>query len=278
MKKVLLILVLGSSMVGFSQLYEQTSVDGSGIISNYFTDLDTAIYCADDFTVPAGEVWNVDSLTFYGFRNNIGSNQMDSIKVEILSDNSGLPGTAVFSKTFNIAVPSVTDTALVLTFPAVELVGGIYWVSSMGYTDTVSRWNWKTISGAHGATAVLIDPSNFFGVGATNWTPFSSLGLTATDLAFSVGGVKGFVGIEENITSQISAFPNPVASVFTINLGDTEANFINILDMSGRIIKIINVNSSIEAIDVSSFDNGIYFYQVVSESNVIKTEKFVVSK
>ncbi len=90
--------------------------------------------------------------------------------------------------------------------------------------------------------------------------------------------VTSVVGVEENTSSKISAYPNPVADILTIDLGDAKANYINILDMSGRIVKTINVNNQKEIIQVSDFDNGVYFYQVVSEGAIVKTEKFIVSK
>ncbi len=90
--------------------------------------------------------------------------------------------------------------------------------------------------------------------------------------------VTEVVGLDENTANEIVAYPNPVSSVLTVNLGNANANAINVIDMSGRVVETVNVNNQLQTIDVSNYDNGVYFYQVVTNEGVIKTEKFVVSK
>lgn len=84
------------------------------------------------------------------------------------------------------------------------------------------------------------------------------------------------MSIGENNFLSISAFPNPATDVINFNLGTNEASLINILDISGRIVETINVVNTIETLNTSNFDSGVYFYQVQSEGKVVKTSKFSV--
>lgn len=78
--------------------------------------------------------------------------------------------------------------------------------------------------------------------------------------------------------SQIDVYPNPASTDVYFSIGTVQADQIQILDLSGRIIDVINVTNSIEMLDVNSYQNGIYFYSVVKGETVLTTEKFVVSR
>lgn len=82
----------------------------------------------------------------------------------------------------------------------------------------------------------------------------------------------------ENDLGTISVYPNPATSEINFNLGNNEVDFINILDISGRIIDVITVTGNTEGLSLSSYENGVYFYQIVRNDEAVKTEKFVVSK
>lgn len=87
-----------------------------------------------------------------------------------------------------------------------------------------------------------------------------------------------YAGIENQDLNMISLYPNPVSSSATIELGNNDVDLLNIVDMSGRIIETISVNNTTETINVETYTNGVYFYQVVSNGTVLKTEKFIVAK
>jgi len=63
------------------------------------------------------------------------------------------------------------------------LTAGTYWVSVE--VNGTGRWNWLQSAGQQGAEAQLIDPIDYFGLGATDWTPFSAIGLGG-DLGFGL--------------------------------------------------------------------------------------------
>jgi len=269
MKKVLLSLVLGSSMVGFSQLYEQTAnLDINGIVSNYYTDLDTVVSSSDDFIVPANDIWDLTSVTVHGFRNGSGVT-MDSVKVEIFNDNAASPGSSLFSDIFMVTIPAPqSDTALTFTFPAVNLTEGTYWLSVTGYAPGASRWNWSSVTSAHGAVAMLIDVDDYFSAGATNWTVMSGLGLAFTDLAFSVDGNKYAVGVEENMSEKLVIFPNPVVNQLNLkNIDLTTVNSIKIYNTNGQVVENMPIESQL---NLSQLAVGTYLVEVVTEKGIMR--------
>ncbi len=87
-----------------------------------------------------------------------------------------------------------------------------------------------------------------------------------------------YAGVEVKDLDAIVAYPNPVVNALTIALGNNNAESINIIDMTGRTVETIVVSNGTETIDMSNYNNGVYFYQVVSNGIAIKTEKIIVTK
>ncbi len=83
---------------------------------------------------------------------------------------------------------------------------------------------------------------------------------------------------EENDTSfKITASPNPTTNNVTIkfnNLTVTE-NVFNVFNVSGHLIKTQKSNNLQETIDLSSFESGFYFLEIISNNQQVKTLKLV---
>ncbi len=62
------------------------------------------------------------------------------------------------------------------------------------------------------------------------------------------------------ISSKLIIYPNPVKDILTIK--GKNITTIQIMDINGRTVKILNSNNTIETIDVSSLNQGIYFVKV----------------
>ena len=93
--------------------YDNASVIGT--LSATFTDFPTFnADLADDFVVPAGQTWNVQSIDADGVY--LGPGPANSFNVFFYADNGGLPGAQVYSamnqpfsvagSTFTVALPS----------------------------------------------------------------------------------------------------------------------------------------------------------------------------
>ena len=96
-------------------------------------------------------------------------------------------------------------------------------------------------------------------------------------------GEEATLIVEENSSSRISLFPNPAQEDLTIILEDIvdtdlEVTIVNVLGADISKVFTGEVVSKYQEIftDLSSFDKGIYFVKVVSNGDVILTDKLIV--
>jgi hypothetical protein len=151
-------------------LYDQYNNAGPNHTrSTTFTDLPTfSIDLADDFVVPAGQTWNVQSIDAdgtYAF----GPGPATDWNVFIYTDSGGLPGTQVFSATHQPVV--VVGTTFTVNLPvAAVLSAGTYWVeiqANMTFTPQ-GEWEWTDRMLQSNSGAALRNPGGDVGCG-TDW-------------------------------------------------------------------------------------------------------------
>ena len=85
-------------------------------------------------------------------------------------------------------------------------------------------------------------------------------------------------GIENNLNSDISVFPNPTTGKVNIKFENLNSNTkISFLDLTGKSIieKEISAKTTISEFDLSKFPKGVYLVKVLNNDNV-KIEKIVV--
>jgi hypothetical protein len=128
-------------------LYEQMANAGtnSNVSQNFEASFD--VYdCqgADDFEVPTGETWSIESIDVLGVYFN-GTGPATSFNVYFYNDAAGLPGTEVASA-LNAAYtdPGGTGSVSVAFSPAIVLTAGSYWVSVQANLDfgVGGEWGW----------------------------------------------------------------------------------------------------------------------------------------
>src|SRR5262249_20831413 len=107
---------------------------------------------ADDFVVPGGQIWNVQSIdadgAYIGF-----PGPANSWNVFIHADNAGLPGMQVYS-ILNTTVTQVRTTFTVNLSPAAVLTPGTYWIQiQANMTLSSQQWGWtdRTVQSNQGA-------------------------------------------------------------------------------------------------------------------------------
>ena len=135
-------------------------------------------------------------------------------------------------------------------------------VDSISY-DTVRTARWWTD-----------DPSAQF--------PVVELEYDANGNAFRANWQKSSpsVGVNENESSknEFSLFPNPANNLITVN-SPINNGFIELFDVTGKLVTNLKINSNKTTISVRDFDNGLYFYNVYNEfGENIHSNKFVVAK
>ena len=87
-----------------------------------------------------------------------------------------------------------------------------------------------------------------------------SQGFQQTQL--KVVAIEDFIGME-----QWKVFPNPVYQVLNIEQTHSETYTIYILDIEGRILRNLELQSNVEQLDFQEYKSGMYFLNIISKAN-----------
>lgn len=86
------------------------------------------------------------------------------------------------------------------------------------------------------------------------------------------------VGVFNIANLELNLYPNPSNGIINIETASFESYSITMMDALGKVVySTNNVNNTLETIDVSSFENGIYMVILRADNNV-HTSKVMVSK
>ena len=147
---------------------------------------------ADDFVVPGGQSWSVESVDADGVYFN-GPGPSASFNVRFYSDSAGLPGALVATRLAQAYVHAPPTFSVTLS-PAVALSPGTYWVSVQARQDfsPFGQWGWtdRTVQSNNGAA--WQNPGGGFGVCPT-WTRKTTCIPTAggPDQVYRLNGTIG---------------------------------------------------------------------------------------
>lgn len=84
----------------------------------------------------------------------------------------------------------------------------------------------------------------------------------STCLSYSSFDVNMFVGIDDEINSEIKIYPNPTSDILTLELTNTnEAQKISLYNVHGRLILEKYINDTTE-LDVSDLESGVYMLRI----------------
>ncbi len=175
-------------------LYDQYD-NNSGIatLSATFDDFpDFSADLADDFVVPGGETWNVESIDADGtYFNGVGP--AFDWNVFIYTDSGGLPGTQVYSA-LNQPVTVNSTTFTVNLTPAAVLSEGTYWIEIQANMDfaTQGEWGWSDRTVQSNGPAAWQNPGGGFAICPT-WTAKLTCIPTAggPDQVYRINGTTG---------------------------------------------------------------------------------------
>src|ERR1043166_1205810 len=180
----------------------------TGDLSNSSADL------ADDFVVPAGETWNVESIdadgAYFECPNKVCPGATDW-NVFIYADSGGLPGTQVYS-TLNQPVSVVGTTFTVNLTPAAVLTAGTYWIeiqANMTFA-TEGEWGWTDRTVQSNNPAAWQNPGGDFGFCLT-WAPKLTCFPTAGG-PDQVYRINGTIGAGTSPTPTSTATPTATAT------------------------------------------------------------------
>ncbi len=172
-------------------LYDQYN-NGSALatLSATFSDFPTfGADLGDDFVVPAGQTWSVESVDADGVYFN-GAGPADSFNVFFYADNAGLPGAQVYSALNQPVTQLGTTFTVNLAVPAV-LAAGTYWVEEQANMNFAAEgeWGWTDRTVQSNNTAAWQNPGGGFGI-CPSWTRKATCVPTAggPDQVFRLNG------------------------------------------------------------------------------------------
>lgn len=224
-----------------STLYDQTSTSDS--YGAFATDFSTSSYAAysaegaDDFVVTDASGWTVTGFVFGAFGSG-GGTPPPTIALNVYDDGgstpgttaecsyTGLPATYTGSPTFQIAVTLPSNCVL---------SQGTHWVSWAFESNGGGFGFWQQTLALHGQGGVWRNPLDGFGTGCSDWSPFSSCGLSnvgSQDFSFvilgTVGGGGGGCGAGELcLTSTVGTDLSSGACASTDTIDATVGDQIN---------------------------------------------------
>ena len=193
-------------------LYDQyDNASAIGTLSSTFTDFpDFNSDLADDFVVPTGQTWNVQSIDADGayFPFNGPAN---SFNVFFYADNAGLPGAQVYGAmnqpfsvvgtTFSVALPSMA-----------VLTEGTYWVEIQANMTFLPNgaWIWRDRTVQSNQGAAWQNPGGGFGFCETWTLKTTCIPFAGPDQVFRLNGTIG--GATPTPTASPTATPSATAS------------------------------------------------------------------
>ncbi|RMA64524.1 T9SS type A sorting domain-containing protein [Ulvibacter antarcticus] len=83
--------------------------------------------------------------------------------------------------------------------------------------------------------------------------------------------------VEDFSSEKIILSPNPLVNTSILNFpSEVSINQMKIYDITGRLVRSETVSKEYVSINAMDFRSGLYFYQVFSAGQIIKTDKFIV--
>lgn len=291
-----------------------TEANGTAGFGALFNTAGTnSLQLADDFVVPVGQIWNVTSFDFFGYKTGYTGTTipMDQLRIQIFNvDPSTTGATPIFGnmttnridaansgeanmyRIFNATVPSTANVPgttrkiwryrgnLTATLPA-----GTYWVVFQMHdaADTSGFMPAVTLSGSRGSANFNAMQNTVASTtaGATlGWIDLVDAGSPTTapdvaqDMPFLVNGTVT-LGVKENdFASKISIYPNPVKNTLSFsNASDAIISTIEIVDLNGKSVKKVTADSS-NQINVSELSTGTYLMNITSDKGTA-TKKII---
>jgi len=204
-------------------LYEQMAGAGSNSLTSQNFEASFDIYDnqgADDFEVPAGQTWSIESIDVLGAYYN-GTGPAVSFNVFFYNNSGGLPG-SLAAQVLNAAYtdPGGLGSVSVAFSPAVVLNAGSYWVSVQCNMDfgVGGQWGWTEHLPIN-TESTWQNPGGGFGTPCTSWGyRVTTCGIVGTsgypDFAFRLNGTMPGTTFTDNFDSYIAgeqlACQNPI--------------------------------------------------------------------
>ena len=204
MKHRYLLLCISLLVVGLLQaqvqLFDQTqNAETNGLVAQDFETLFNGNDCriADDFDVPTGDTWYIDSLKIYGFYN-VSNPDSAGMNITIYENNNGAIGSSVYTNVFQVNLDQDGDGAIMAVWNTpLQLTAGSYWLAASARKNYISDqgvWYWYLESSGYGEEAKWENPGGSWNAGCTSWTDITDnncVNVQYPDVVFRIYGCYG---------------------------------------------------------------------------------------
>jgi len=223
-----------------SILVDQTTMcDTNGSTSQFFPDFMGGSEAADNFTVPAGMLWSIESVNASGFYTAAGTTSIANVNFYAADGAGGLPGTNVCSYPTQTITGGVADGNHVIALPvACVLPAGDYWFSSQAIMSFVpdGQWFWFNSPDNVGPEWSFQDPTDLFVTGCLTWMPHTMCVAPnpngTTDLCYSMSGTATMPATDLAITKDgVLAGSQIIYTLTVTNNGPDDATGVVVTDM-----------------------------------------------
>jgi len=176
-----------SDNISSSDISSQDFTDGGGSLNQYDSR------AADDFLVPEGFFWVIDTVRAFGAFDETTPDLIDSVDVAFFVDKDGLPGQLVAQCVYDDVFPDdLTDPEFTIDLPHTCLLQpGIYWVSvraNIGFIQN-GQWFWFERNVQTLSPFAWENPGDGFSTGCVKFTPAQAdCGADFPDLVFQIIG------------------------------------------------------------------------------------------
>jgi photosystem II stability/assembly factor-like uncharacterized protein len=205
----------------------------------------------------------VDSIYGISFRITSDAGLIDTTLTTVNLNNTwlGTPGTNMFHFQKHFPSAAIMD------------------VAEVG-TNHVNRMNGNGSIGSF----LIVTTDNLSGIAVCHFTLSDITAVTVSQQYITMNTVNDSVVIDPSLpagvrpveqTMVVNAYPNPANSNVTVETS-TQADQIEICDMTGRVVMLLNPNSKRTVIETTTLANGIYFLRITSGTNV-SSQKLTIS-
>ncbi|MBT3646943.1 MAG: T9SS type A sorting domain-containing protein [Flavobacteriales bacterium] len=178
-------------------VFDQTNgMINLGIASQDFEVANNGYDCeaADDFTIPSGMNWTIDSVEIFGQYSNLSDST--GLRLRFYEDDNSSPGDLVYEKEWSSNVDPDGDGNVMITFDCpFQLAGGTYWMSAQAIKPLVGggQWYWLRDSIGNGDVFQWKNPPGGFGTSCFSFTPINvcATSIIEPGTAFKLYGCDG---------------------------------------------------------------------------------------
>jgi hypothetical protein len=100
--------------------------------------------------------------------------------------------------------------------------------------------------------------------------------LTPDNWLITPAVLLGTVGMNELVEAKVNIFPNPASSVIHAN-SNSEIRQIELVNMVGALVLSREMNDGNTSIDVSSFNNGLYFLRMHTADGIVVKKLHIIN-